>query len=93
MLWDPGLRIWATRDGEWAQGLSDAYAFAGDPEKALEWLELAMQAGFYNHMYMVEQNPFVGDLKGNSEWEAVISRMKESHRRFEKRLRPMPWDG
>ena len=40
----------------------------------------------------VLQNPFVQDLRGLPEWDEALGRMKDMHRRFEKRLRPMPWD-
>ncbi|MGD2122712.1 MAG: hypothetical protein PVJ76_13250 [Gemmatimonadota bacterium] len=84
-----GLRSWAARDGEWGQYVSDAYAFGGDQEKALEWLELARQGGFYNHIYLTRHDPFVRDLAKTAEWEKVLARIVETHRAFEERLVPI----
>jgi len=86
----PALRTWASRDGEWAQYLSDAYAFGGDEEKALEWLEVARKAGFYNHVYLTTHDPFVADLRETPGWAAVLDRVRTSHRDFEESLEPLP---
>jgi tetratricopeptide (TPR) repeat protein len=85
----PGLRSWAARDGEWGQYVSDAYAFGGDQEKALEWLELARQGGFYNHIYLTRHDPFVREFAKTAEWKEVMARIVESHRAFEERLVPI----
>lgn len=39
-----------------------------------------------------EADPFVDDLKDLPEWQETIARVRDSHRVFEKRLWPMPWD-
>lgn len=83
------LRTWATRDGEWAQYLSDAYAFGGDQERALEWLDLAREAGFLNHRYLAHHDPFLRPLAGSPEWVAALDRVRESHREFELTLAPI----
>lgn len=83
------LRTWAERDGEWGQYVSDAYAFGGDREKALEWLELARAGGFYNHFYLANHDPFVRELTGTDQWRAVLGRIIESHHAFETRLVPV----
>ena len=68
----PALRTWAARDGEWAQYLSDAFAFGGDSEKAFEWLDLARKAGFFNHMYLAQHDPFIAHLRDNPEWTRLL---------------------
>ena len=84
-----GLRTWAARDGEWGQYVSDAYAFGGDHEKALEWLELARQGGFYNHTYLARHDPFVRELASTDGWKKVLARIVDTHRAFEERLIPI----
>ena len=85
----PELRIWAIRDGEWAQYVSDAYAVGGDVERALEWLELARTGGFFNHEYLADHDPFVNELRGLEEWKAAIDQVRKSHAEFEARLNPL----
>ncbi len=86
----PALRTWAARDGEWAQYLSDAFAFGGDGEKAFEWLDLARKAGFFNHMYLAQHDPFIAHLRDNPEWTRLLDRVRKSHRNFEDTLQPVP---
>lgn len=84
------LRTWASNDGEWAQYLSDAYAFGGDGPKALEWLEIAMEGGFFNHAWLSRHDPFVADLRGSAEWEEALEGVRERKEAFEEGLSPLP---
>jgi TolB-like protein/tetratricopeptide (TPR) repeat protein len=83
------LSAWACRDGEWAQYLSDAYAAGGDAGKALEWLEAALAAGFFNYAYLKLHDPFISEYRARPEWEAVLERVDRRRRLFEARLEPV----
>lgn len=82
------LPAWA-RDAEFAQYLSDAYAFRGDGKKALEWLEIALRAGFMNHAYLSRHDPFIASFRDSPGWRDVLQRVKEQQQEFESRLTPL----
>lgn len=92
---DPGkpsepLRAWARRDGEWGQYLSDAYAFAGDGRRALDWLRVSTQAGFMNDEYLSRHDPFIAPFRTLPEWAAALRDVARERRCFEQRLAPLP---
>lgn len=87
---EPGaaLGTWA-RDAEFAQYLSDAYAFRGDGEKALEWLEFALRSGFMNHAYLSQHDPFIASFRDSPRWRDVLRKVKEQQQEFESKLTPL----
>jgi TolB-like protein len=87
---EPGaaLGTWA-KDAEFAQYLSDAYAFRGDGEKALEWLEVALRSGFMNHAYLSQHDPFIASFRDSPSWRDVLRKVKEQQQEFESKLTPL----
>jgi len=83
------LRALASRDSEIAQYLSDAYAFAGDGKKALEWLKVALHVGFLNHTYLARHDPFIADYRDTPEWSEVMQQVKDELQKFESELQPL----
>ncbi len=83
------LATFAQRDCEFAQYLSDAYAFAGDGKKALKWLEIALRTGFMNYAYLSRHDPFIASFRDSPEWRVVLRRVQEEQQEFESRLTPL----
>ena len=83
------LRSMASQDSELAQYLSDAYAFGGDGEKALEWLEIALRNGFMNHVYLSLHDPFIAAFRDLTEWKEVLGRVKKQQKEYESKLTPL----
>jgi TolB-like protein/cytochrome c-type biogenesis protein CcmH/NrfG len=80
------LRAWAARDGEWGQYLVDAYALAGMDDRALDWLETAVDAGFLNHSFLNEHDPFIENVRGSPRFEKLMERVKRELTEFEMKL-------
>jgi TolB-like protein len=86
----PTLQTYVERDCEMAQYLSDAYAFAGDPKKALSTLEMAFRTGFMNDAYLTRHDPFISSVRDSPEWKALLIRMLQGRREFEAALPSLP---
>jgi tetratricopeptide (TPR) repeat protein len=85
----PSLRALASQDSEISQYVSDAYAFGGDESKALEWLKIALSAGFMNHDYLSLHDPFIAEFRGLAEWKEVLEQVRMRLNEFQSGLEPL----
>jgi eukaryotic-like serine/threonine-protein kinase len=54
--------------------LGESFAMAGDPARALELLERAVDNGFYPHDFFAVHCPFLAPLRGTPEFERVLAK-------------------
>jgi non-specific serine/threonine protein kinase len=85
----PSLRALASQDSEISQYVSDAYAFGGDESKALEWLKIALSAGFMNHGYLSAHDPFIAKFRSLPEWKGVLEQVRKRLNEFQSGLEPL----
>ena len=51
---------------------ADAYALIGRPDDALRWLRFAIDRGFINYPFLVEHDPFLGDVRRDERFRALV---------------------
>ena len=54
--------------------LGESFAMAGDPARALELLERAVDYGFYPHDFFAVHCPFLASLRGTPEFERILAK-------------------
>jgi predicted Zn-dependent protease len=85
---DPGLNLsaqdqqMASINDMYPRMLAQAYALAGNNEKALEWLSLAVSRGFINFPYLNEHDPLLTRLKGDQRYEDLLARVEQRWKDF-----------
>ena len=57
--------------------VGEAYAAAGEKEKAMDWLENAVAVGFKNYPFLNEHNPLLADLRGTERFHTLMKRVKK----------------
>ena len=62
--------------------MSSIYALLGRDTEALDWLELAVDSGFFNHRFL-EREPFLKRLQGNPRFNAIMDGAKRRSEAFE----------
>ena len=63
--------------------LAQGYALAGLPDRALHWLEIAVDRGFINHPFLSQHDPFLEGLRGEPRFAALMAATRERWVRFE----------
>jgi tetratricopeptide (TPR) repeat protein len=62
--------------------LSESFAVAGDPARALGLLERAVDNGFYPHEFFAVHCPFLRPLRGTPEFERILAKAERRVRQF-----------
>jgi len=60
-----------------------AYAIAGQPETAIDWLERAEPRGYFNHPYLSRSTGHFASLKGVPRFEQLLVRLKATWEAFQ----------
>lgn len=55
---------------------ADAYASIGSHEDAIRWVGNAVAHGFINYPFLAEQDPFLGDVRGESAFQRLLAAVK-----------------
>jgi TolB-like protein/thioredoxin-like negative regulator of GroEL len=63
--------------------LAEGYALAGDAERAISWLTIAVERGFINYPFVVQHDPLLRNLQHYPQFQALLSTMRERWERFE----------
>ncbi|MEM1246461.1 MAG: hypothetical protein AAGK22_08815 [Acidobacteriota bacterium] len=63
--------------------LAQAYGLRGDAERALHWLELAMDNGYINHPRLASRDPTLEHLRDRPEFRALLQEIKRRWDAFE----------
>jgi TolB-like protein/Tfp pilus assembly protein PilF len=70
---DPGASDW----------LASALALIGEKEKALDYLENAVNRGFINYPFIAEKDPWLASLRGEARFKKLLERVKYEWEHFE----------
>lgn len=63
--------------------LAQGFALAGMPERALHWLERAVDRGFINHPYLARHDPLLETLRGTRRFAELMEIVRDRWERFE----------
>ena len=63
--------------------IADAYALAGDTDRALHWLELAMDRGFINYPYLAKHNRLLVSLHDDEGFQGLLERARKAWESFD----------
>ena len=70
---DPGASSW----------VGSALALIGENEKALDWLENAVNRGFINYPFISEKNSWLASIRGEARFKKLLERAKYEWEHFE----------
>jgi len=74
----------ATRqDYQYSLVVAGAYAVLGEKEKALDWLENAIDLGFSNYIFISKHDPFLKKLGEEERFKELMKLAKDKCDRFE----------
>ena len=63
--------------------LAQGYALAGLPDRAIDWLEIAVRRGFINQPFLSEHDPFSRGLRTEPRFVALMAATRQRWERFE----------
>jgi serine/threonine protein kinase/tetratricopeptide (TPR) repeat protein len=71
------------RDLHYSLIVADGYALLNEKEKAIEWLQHAIDLGLINYPLFAEYNPLLKNLRGYERFEELMKRVKHLWETFE----------
>ncbi len=71
------------RDAQYSYHIAAFYAFLGEKEEALDWLENAVNRDFINYPLLAEKDPFLAKLRGEERFRKLMERVKHEWEHFE----------
>jgi non-specific serine/threonine protein kinase len=62
-----------------------AYGFAllGDSDRALQWLEVAVQRGFINYPFLAKHDPSLARFRTHPRWSKLLGTVRQRWEQFE----------
>ena len=63
--------------------MSECYALIDEKPQALEWLENAIRRGFINFPFLAESAPFLNNVRDDSRYRQLMTKVKRQWNRFE----------
>ena len=69
-------------DGHIAVHLAESYAMAGDPTRALQLLEQAVDGSFFAHDFIGRHTPFLAPLRGSPDFARILAKAERRVREF-----------
>ena len=79
----PEIEAIATATDVFPRLLAQGYALAGESERALHWLAIAVDRGFINHPFLARHDPFLKSLRTDSRFQQLLTIVRERWERFE----------
>lgn len=68
---------------EVAFALAECYALINEKEKAIDWLEIAVNCGYINYPFLNDYNPFLANIRGEERFKKLMERVKYEWEHFE----------
>jgi len=68
---------------EAASFMADCYALLGEPDLAVDWLEIAVNCGYLNYPWLNEYDPFLSTVRGENRFKRLMERVKREWEAFE----------
>jgi serine/threonine protein kinase len=66
----------------WSFNISWCYAFVDETERAIDWLDNAMQRGFIHYPFLSRPDTIYARLRGHPRFDALLERVKHAWERF-----------
>jgi hypothetical protein len=63
--------------------MAHGYALIDEKEKALDWLENAVDRGFIAYSFLISHDPFLKNIRGEERFEKLMERVKYEWEIFE----------
>lgn len=79
----PEIEAIATATDVFPRLLAQGYALAGEPERALHWLAIAVDRGFINHPFLARHDPFFESLRDDPRFEQLLETVRHRWEQFE----------
>jgi non-specific serine/threonine protein kinase len=73
----------ARRDPQYSFMLADMHALAGMKDEALDWLENALNRGWFNYPFTVKYDPLLAPFHQEQRFQKIAERMKREWEEFE----------
>jgi hypothetical protein len=73
----------ARRDYIGSFWLAQCLVLVGEYEKAMEWLENAVNLGFINYPFLNDIDPLLENIRGEQRFEKLMERVKHECENFE----------
>jgi len=78
----PDLLSTVKRDPQYSSFMADFYCLLGDKEKALDWLENAVNRGFINYPYIKEYDPYLENIREEDRFRKLLEKIKSEWEQF-----------
>ena len=86
-IMDEDFEKWAEKDFWYSQWTALALAQIGELDRALDWLETAVDRGNINYPYLSEYDPFLEPLRGTERFQEIVERARVGWERFRREPR------
>ncbi|MFC1540014.1 tetratricopeptide repeat protein [Gemmatimonadota bacterium] len=77
------LQNYAKWDAQMSWVIAECYAMIGENQKALNWLENAINKGFINYPCLSEFDPFLENIRGEQRFNELMERVRSEWEKFE----------
>jgi tetratricopeptide (TPR) repeat protein len=80
---DSPMQRWAQKDWMASFWIAECLALVNDHDKAMEWLESAVNLGFVNYPFMNIYDPFLANIRNEPRFKLLMDRVKHEWANFE----------
>lgn len=78
-----GFKKWCRGEGGWSSFIADTFALLDEKEKAMDWLEHAVDLGYIDYPWFFEIDPYLENIRGEERFKNLMERMKHEWESFE----------
>ena len=80
---DPAVEASAHTSDVFARILAQSYALAGLRERAIQWLQVAVDRGFINHPFLAHHDPFFSRMRDDPPFVRLLDHVRVRWERFQ----------
>jgi tetratricopeptide (TPR) repeat protein len=74
---------WCRGEGGWSSVIASSFSLLNEKEKALDWLEHAVNQGYIDYPYFSKHDPFLANIRGEPRFKKLMERVKHEWENFE----------